>query len=55
MHVCIGLGADLGELSIGIFLVFLVDIDLSILADMKLVNDTIELIHDPRFYQKMFC
>jgi len=22
--------------------------------DMKLVNDTIELIHDPRFYQKMF-
>jgi len=23
--------------------------------DMKLVNDTIELIHDPRFYEKMFC
>ncbi|KAF8960304.1 replication factor A protein 3 [Flammula alnicola] len=23
--------------------------------DMKLVNDTIELIHDPRFYAKMFC
>ncbi|KAF8817062.1 replication factor A protein 3 [Phlegmacium glaucopus] len=23
--------------------------------DMKLVNDTIELIHDPRFYSKMFC
>jgi len=23
--------------------------------DMKLVNDTIELIHDPRFYTKMFC
>ncbi|PPQ79715.1 hypothetical protein CVT25_003284 [Psilocybe cyanescens] len=23
--------------------------------DMKLVNDTIELIHDNRFYQKMFC
>ncbi|KAF9559153.1 replication factor A protein 3 [Agrocybe pediades] len=22
--------------------------------DMKLVNDTIELIHDARFYQKMF-
>jgi len=22
--------------------------------DMKLVNDTIELIHDPRFLQKMF-
>ncbi|KAJ3505991.1 hypothetical protein NLJ89_g7120 [Agrocybe chaxingu] len=22
--------------------------------DMKLVNDTIELIHDPRFYSKMF-
>jgi len=23
--------------------------------DMKLVNDTIELIHDPKFYNKMFC
>jgi len=23
--------------------------------DMKVVNDTIELIHDPRFYKKMFC
>ncbi|KAF8884884.1 replication factor A protein 3 [Gymnopilus junonius] len=23
--------------------------------DMKLVNDTVELIHDPRFYHKMFC
>ncbi|PPR06815.1 hypothetical protein CVT26_003841 [Gymnopilus dilepis] len=23
--------------------------------DMKLVNDTIELIHDPRFYKRMFC
>ncbi|KIM46902.1 hypothetical protein M413DRAFT_265199 [Hebeloma cylindrosporum] len=23
--------------------------------DMKLVNDTIELIHDPRFYTTMFC
>ncbi|KAF8155599.1 hypothetical protein B0H34DRAFT_798760 [Crassisporium funariophilum] len=22
--------------------------------DMKMVNDTIELIHDPRFYSKMF-
>ncbi|KAF5310963.1 hypothetical protein D9619_007948 [Psilocybe cf. subviscida] len=22
--------------------------------DMKLVNDTIELIHDPRFYKRMF-
>ncbi|KAF8221077.1 replication factor A protein 3 [Tricholoma matsutake] len=22
--------------------------------DMKLVNDTIELIHDPRFYERMF-
>lgn len=30
MHVCIGLGADLGKLSIGIFLVFLVDMDLSV-------------------------
>lgn len=25
------------------------------MSDMKLVNDTIELIHDPRFYRKMFC
>ncbi|KAF9467878.1 replication factor A protein 3 [Collybia nuda] len=23
--------------------------------DMKLVNDTIELIHDPRFYTRMFA
>jgi replication factor A3 len=23
--------------------------------DMKLVNDTVELIHDQRFYRKMFC
>jgi hypothetical protein len=25
------------------------------MPDMKLVNDTIELIHDQRFYEKMFC
>ncbi|KAF8068904.1 replication factor A protein 3 [Lyophyllum atratum] len=29
-------------------------IDLGPDLDMKLVNDTIELIHDPRFYTRMF-
>jgi replication factor A3 len=25
------------------------------ISDMKLVDDTIKLVHDPRFYKKMFC
>ncbi|CAA7264300.1 unnamed protein product [Cyclocybe aegerita] len=29
-------------------------INLGANLDMKLVNDTIELIHDPRFYSKIF-
>ena len=57
MLTFINLGDDLGEF----FPLFSVYYSLMILfasihmLDMKLVNDTIELIHDPRFYAKMFC
>lgn len=55
MLASINLGDDLGKL---FFLFFRFTIYLRFLfhiPDMKLVNDTIELIHDPRFYKKMFC
>jgi replication factor A3 len=53
---CINLGSDLGEFpSSELFLCRGVVSSLHWIIDMKLVNDTIELIHDPRFYSKMFC
>jgi replication factor A3 len=57
MPAFINLGDDLGEL-LPTFSVYdsLMILFASIhILDMKLVNDTIELIHDPRFYTKMFC
>ena len=57
MLTFINMGDDLG----GSFPFFSVYNSLTVLfasihiPDMKLVNDTIELIHDPRFYTKMFC
>jgi replication factor A3 len=50
MLACINIGSDLG-----MFLCRLFYVILQLCVDMKLVNDTIELIHDPRFYTKMFC
>jgi replication factor A3 len=52
MLACVNLGSDLG-MPPPVSSVFNLISTFSL--DMKLVNDTIELIHDPRFYSKMFC
>ena len=57
MLAFINLGDDLGKSSFPLFFYrfTIYYMFLFHMSDMKLVNDTIELIHDPRFYQKMFC
>lgn len=53
MFACINLGDDLGKFHPPSLSLFTVRASIH-MPDMKLVNDTIELIHDPRFYTKMF-
>ena len=56
MLTYLNLGNDLGEFLLFFGLQLAYDfICVNSMSDMELVNDTIELIHDPRFYEKMFC
>lgn len=50
MLACIGLGSDVGRCME--YIVLNISIDLPL--DMKLVDDTITLIHDKRFFEKWF-
>ncbi|PPQ96265.1 hypothetical protein CVT26_005545 [Gymnopilus dilepis] len=47
MATCVNMGDNLG-------MFFLSELLRVALRDMKLVDDTIKLIHDPRFFGKMF-
>jgi len=51
MMACINLGPELGTCSLHLRFT---NRALSFASDMKLVNDVVELIHDPRFYESMF-
>jgi replication factor A3 len=52
MLAFVNLGDDLGEF-LPLYNSFMILFASIHIPDMKLVNDTIELIHDPRFYTKM--